>query len=83
MRVHLPDERYQQHVQLQHAAAAVPIEAIEFYIFDHGALLKVERKYTALRARRQSALVGGAGGVVNYPFARRPSMMSPILFPLR
>jgi hypothetical protein len=40
VRINLLDERHQQHVQLKHAAAAVPVEAIEFNIFDHGALLK-------------------------------------------
>src|SRR5450830_1848026 len=38
--VHLSGERHQQHIQLQHAATAVPVEAIDFYFFDHGALLK-------------------------------------------
>jgi hypothetical protein len=40
VRIDLFDERYQQHVKLKHAAAAVPVEAIQFNIFDHGALLK-------------------------------------------
>ncbi|MNP69976.1 hypothetical protein D3C76_1661420 [compost metagenome] len=33
-------ERNQQHVQLEHAAAAVPKELVEFNLFDHEALQK-------------------------------------------
>ena len=38
--VHFLDERHQQYVKFKHAATAVPVETIEFNIFDHGTLLK-------------------------------------------
>jgi hypothetical protein len=38
--INLLHKRHQQHVKLKHAAAAVPVEAVQFNIFDHGALLK-------------------------------------------
>src|SRR5476651_207398 len=50
-RVYLFGERHQQHIQLQHAATAVPVEAIDFYIFDHGALLKSSASIQARRHR--------------------------------
>ncbi|KPZ03886.1 Glycine cleavage T protein [Pseudomonas syringae] len=53
MWVDLTDKRHQQHVQFKHAAAAVPVKAVEFNVFDHGALLKVGGKYTAVSRARE------------------------------
>ena len=82
-RVNLLHERHQQHVKLKHAATAVPKEAIQFNLFDHGALLKFGGKYTAPKRVAQSALVGHHRSFINYPFQQRTLMMCPRLFTLR
>ncbi len=56
MWIDLTDKRHQQHVQFKHAAAAVPVKAVEFNVFDHGALLKVGGKYTAVSRARESRI---------------------------
>ncbi len=82
-RVNLLHEWHQQYVKLKHAATAVPKQAIQFNLFDHGALLKFAGKYTDPKRTAQSALVGRHRSFINYPFQQCPLMMCPRLFTLR